>query len=69
VASRKFGLAIGCAKALSYEPKKHTAWVEQAKRRRRAYGTHIKGCGAVSGARMTEFSESWVLGLARGCDD
>jgi hypothetical protein len=30
---------------------KHTAGVEQAKYRRRAYGTHIKS--------VTEFSESW----------
>jgi hypothetical protein len=34
-----------------YEPVKHTAGVEQAKRRRRAYGTHIKS--------VAEFGESW----------
>jgi hypothetical protein len=33
-----------------YEPTEYTAGVEQAKRRRRAYGTHIKS--------VAEFSES-----------
>jgi len=33
-----------------YAPTKHRAGVEQAKRRRRAYGTHIKS--------VAEFSES-----------
>jgi hypothetical protein len=36
-----------------YELTKYTAEAEQAKRRGRAYGTHIKS--------VTEFSEPWVL--------
>src|SRR5437016_5053554 len=40
----------------------NTAGVEQAKRRRRAYGTHIKS--------VAEFSESWGAEISRGgCGD
>jgi hypothetical protein len=41
-----------------YEPTKHTAGVEQAKRSRRAYRTHIKS--------VAEFSESRVAEISRG---
>jgi hypothetical protein len=41
-----------------YEHTKQTAGVEQAKRRRRAYGTHIKS--------VAEFNESWSAEISRG---
>ena len=42
----------------NYEAAKHTAGVEQAKYRRRAYGTYTKS--------VAEFSESWGAEISRG---
>ena len=49
---------------------KHTAGVEQAKRRQRAYGTHIKSVAEFSKSWGAEtYSRSRVMISKGGCDD